>query len=63
MNLLDHVQSELAKAKPHWKEIADELDYSYEFISRLGLGVYRSSPTIGRLQKIADHLKARRKKK
>jgi len=55
-DLLEVVQSELAARKSDWREIADELDMSYEFISRLGLGTYGSSPTIGRLRKIADHL-------
>jgi len=59
-DLLEVVQSELAARKPDWREIANELDMSYEFISRLGLGTYESSPTIGRLRKIYDHLSKNR---
>lgn len=59
MSLLTRVQRRLAARKGEWQQIADELDYSYEFISRLGLGTYKSSPTVGRLERIDSHLKTR----
>jgi len=62
--LLEEVQTGLASRKEEWRKIASDTGYSYEFISRLGLRTYKSSPTIERLQKIADRLKngsARRK--
>ena len=59
-DLLETVQSELERRKAEWREIASELGMSYEFISRLGLRTYASSPTIGRLSRIAEHLRKRR---
>jgi hypothetical protein len=62
-SILEQVQGALAARKGEWREIADDLGYSYEFISRLGLRSYESSPTIGRLERIAQYLRSKPKKK
>lgn len=56
-NLLEEVQQGLARRKGEWQQIADDLELSYEFVSRLGLRTYKSSPTFERLQLIADYLR------
>lgn len=54
------VRGDLAARKNEWREIAEELGYSYEFISRLGLDTYGSVPSVDRLQRIADALSKRK---
>jgi hypothetical protein len=56
-NLLEEVQTELARRKAEWQQIADDTGLSYELVSRLGLGSYKSSPTFKSLQLIADRLR------
>jgi hypothetical protein len=56
-DLLETVQSELQARKDEWRTIADDLDMSYEFISRLGLGTYGSSPIYANLQRVSEYLR------
>lgn len=58
--LLDEVIEGLRKRKGQWPKIADALkpDVSYSMISQLGRGKYTSSPTVGKLEKIVEWLRA-----
>ena len=56
LDLLESVQSDLEKRKADWRQIAADLNFSYEFVSRLGLGTYESSPTYERLKKLREYL-------
>jgi hypothetical protein len=57
-NLLHVVIAGLGARKGEWKRIADELDgVSYSMIAQLGRGKYKSSPTVGKLEKLAAWLR------
>lgn len=57
--LLAEVVGGLKARKGDWTRIADELkpDVSYSMIAQLGRAKYKSSPTIGKLEKIAGWLR------
>lgn len=59
-DLLESVKNALAKRKADWRQIADDLGYSYEFVSRLGLGTYESSPTYERLKRLREYLQQKK---
>jgi hypothetical protein len=55
MDLLQEVTVGLGTRKGEWQRIADDLapHVSYSMIEKLGRDRYESSPTIGKLEKIA----------
>lgn len=57
--LVKEVTDGLAARKREWQTIADELapDVSLSMIEKLGRRKYTSSPTIGKLEKIAKYLR------
>lgn len=50
----------LRARKGRWKQIASDLApvVSYSFISQLGRGTYKSSPSYRKLKAIADYLRS-----
>lgn len=59
MDLLTEVTEGLRARKGEWPRIAAELspDVSYSMIAKIGSGKYDSSPTIGKLERIAAWLR------
>jgi hypothetical protein len=57
--LFEQVQTALETRKGEWRRIADELapDVSFSMIDKIGRGKYDSSPTVGKLEKIATWLR------
>ena len=57
--LVKEVTEGLAARKGEWPSIAEELapDVSLSMIEKLGRGKYTSSPTIGKLERIAGWLR------
>jgi hypothetical protein len=60
VGLLTEVTEGLQRRKGHWPKIADALkpDVSYSMIAALGRGKYTSSPTLRKLERIAEWLRA-----
>jgi hypothetical protein len=57
-DLLQSVVDGLKARKGEWRTIAEEVEgVSYSMIAQLGRGKYPSSPTVGKLEKIATWLR------